>query len=101
MPVYLYKCIDYHEFECFLPLKEYNKDVYCPYCGSIGTKIPTSVNCFSTSSKFQALERQGKEEGFIIREPGLDKDAKRNREYMEQERKKNIRKVIEETVKHF
>lgn len=47
--------------------------------------------------KVKELESQG----FIVKEPGLDKDAKRNREYQREKSKQAIRRVVEDTVKDF
>lgn len=59
------------------------------------------VYVFTRNPKFRKIEQEGKEKGFIVVEPGLDKDAARNREYKDREIKDKIRKYAENEIRKF
>lgn len=59
------------------------------------------MDIFIPNMELRKKVKQLEAQGFIVKEPGLDKDAKRNREYQKDKMKSAIRKVVEDTVKDF
>lgn len=100
MPVYEYRCSKCWKHQnIFKSVDEYDRIEYCE-CGYEMIKLPSKVS-LGFVNKFKNAEQRAKAEGFTIREPGMDKDAERNKQYREEGIRKNIRKHIEQTVSEF
>lgn len=104
MPVYEYRCKDCNlNFNDYRQVEEYNSPAWCPECGkedSVDKLLSKPQFVFSQDSELKQIEQEAHQNGNIIVEPGLDKDAKRNKEYQEEKCRKRIRESIEETFKY-
>jgi putative FmdB family regulatory protein len=97
MPLYEYICTKCGKRkDVYKSVKEYDSMEICS-CGYQLIKLPSKISLGFTN-KFKDIEREANAKGRIIKEPGLAEDAKRNKEYQEQNRKREIRKCVEDVV---
>ena len=59
------------------------------------------MDIFIPNLELRKKVKKLEDQGYIVKEPGLDKDARRNREYQKEKMRDAIRKVVENTVKDF
>ena len=101
MPIYEYMCPRGHYFDLYLPVELHTKEAQCPKCTSIASQLVSRISVHVPNTELRKIEAKAHSDGFIIKEPGLDKDAKRNKEYQKQKTRRRIRKVVEDTVSEF
>lgn len=100
MPVYEYWCPTCNEdYEIYKPIDKYNTTESCLKGHILHKKVSTIS--LGYVNQYKDIERKAVLEGNVIHEPGLNKDAQRNREYQKEEMKNNIRKSIVNTISGF
>lgn len=99
MPLYEFSCPKCQaKITEYRPVEDYKIIPLCSSCNVPTKRVYTVPHVHVVSSNIKKVEKLARQEGSIISEPGLDKDAKRNKEYKEKEYKDKIKKNILNTL---
>jgi putative FmdB family regulatory protein len=100
MPIYQYECPSCSNCEEIVrSVKNYDTPTFC-FCGARMKKKVSKISV-AYVNKFSKVEESCRIRGERIVEPGIKKDVQRQREYREQQSRKRIRKVAEDTVREM
>lgn len=95
MPIYEYECFECeHRFEIVCSYEDKKDHLDCEVCNGIARYMPSRF--FGVMIPAERLELKAK--GIIPKEPGLDKQAKENKAYLKEKKRKQIRKAVEQAV---
>jgi len=103
MPIYSYRCENCAKgpfggiLEEFFSTYVKPLSIICPHCKGVAKFILSPVSFKFITKKMIEEKRMG----IVPYEKGSDKDAKRAKEYQEEKCRKNIQKMVENTVMDF
>lgn len=108
MPIYVYKCTDCTSrghgirlYERYLPVARYDELTTCPVCEAVMVKVITSPNIHVPNPAVLKAIAEANAKDEVIREPGMAKEAKKNKEYQEEKMRERVKKVVVDTVMSY
>lgn len=102
MPIRLYRCDEGHEHERLqMPGEDYSDGILCGLCGGLARNVPAPFVADGSDGPGIRKDRHREldEAGLIVREPGLDRDAKHAREYRQQKFERAVEREVAAIVR--